>query len=187
MPYNNNIPQPTDLLSTSQPQLLTNFASIQTAFSVNHIPIDDGSGDQGKHRFVNMPVQVGTPATALTEGTLYTRNSAATGRLECWFVRGSGGDVPFTEGQSIANGWSRLPSGIILKWGSVVGGPGNVNITYNTQQPFTSVFQMLISKQTNTPGVRTAGDFQIISFGLTTAVVNGDGAGGICRYLVIGV
>ena len=53
MPYQNNIPQPTDQLSVSQGDLLNNFASIYTLIGVNHVQFD--ASGQGKHFFAEFP------------------------------------------------------------------------------------------------------------------------------------
>ena len=53
--YNPNIPQPTDLLSNSQPQLLVNFQSLQAWIDVNHVDYADNLGNAGKHLYVTMP------------------------------------------------------------------------------------------------------------------------------------
>ena len=49
MAYLNNIPQATDRIKDSQPQILANFAEIQTLVGVNHVNFN--AVDQGKHTF----------------------------------------------------------------------------------------------------------------------------------------
>jgi hypothetical protein len=59
MAYQANIPQPGDLLSQSQSDLLNNFMALQTLIDINHV--DFASGDQGKHKWVTFPVQGAIP------------------------------------------------------------------------------------------------------------------------------
>ena len=64
MAYSPNIPQPTDIPANSQPQLLANFQGINTLINVNHIGFD--VTDQGKHKWVSMPVQLAAPGTTVS-------------------------------------------------------------------------------------------------------------------------
>lgn len=123
MAYNENIPQATDNPSQSQPQLLANFQEINTAFNLNHA--DFNTADQGKHSFLQMPEQTSAPATAADEGALYSQESSLTAVTELVFRRESNGDeIEFTGGSLSTNGWTRLPSGILLKWGTINAGAG---------------------------------------------------------------
>lgn len=69
------IPQPTDVLSDSQSDLLTNFGQLNTQFSVNHVAFDDGSSDKGKHKFVTFVEQAAAPTTIGDEYALYALDS----------------------------------------------------------------------------------------------------------------
>jgi hypothetical protein len=63
--YNPSIPQPTDLISNSQAQLLANFGQLNTQFAVDHVAFNTGSGNgDGHHKqitFDNAPTEP-TPA-----------------------------------------------------------------------------------------------------------------------------
>jgi hypothetical protein len=115
--YNNNIPKPGDILKNSQSQMLANFQAIQTLISVNHGNFD--SSVQGKHTFIQFPAQGGDPVTALGEVALYSKVGATSTVPELAFERQSNGDITvFTEGSNTGNtGYSRLPSGFLVKWG----------------------------------------------------------------------
>ncbi len=129
MPYNGNIPQPTDQISQSQNQILDNFTAIQTVVAVNHVTFDDPSGNQGKHKWVSFPVQTGAPSFAAGENGLYSlayNNNTTTKNEIFTHKQTSSGtqNIPFTAGILSANsapatltpGWTYLPSGILLKW-----------------------------------------------------------------------
>src|SRR6266403_1254250 len=117
MSYQNNIPQPTDLLSKSQSDILGNFAALQTLIDVNHV--DFASSDQGKHKFVTFPVQSPAPTFNAGEIGLYNFLSTRTSQDELYLVNSVGNTIPLTESQQVASGsgWAFLPSGVLLKWG----------------------------------------------------------------------
>lgn len=116
MAYNNAIPQATDRISQSQPQILANFQAISTLINVNHENFDIAS--QGKHKFLQMPEQAGDPATIANEVALYSKQGTINNVAELFFKRESNGTViNFTESGQDIKGWARLPSGILIKWG----------------------------------------------------------------------
>lgn len=132
MAYNQNIPQPTDALKVSQADVLANFQELFTFFGVNHQNF--GQLDAGKHKFLQMPVQVAAPGTSPTETALYSAIGATSGVPELVFRRASNGTViPFTEGTNAAQGWTRLPSGLVMKWNVdiLAAATVNMNITHN--------------------------------------------------------
>lgn len=136
MPYNNLIPQANDDLSVSQPQLLANFGAIYNAFNLNHVPFNSPS-NEGKHAFLEMPVQNPVPVTVAGEVGLYCRTSPITSSPQLVFQRENNGSIyEFTSaGPRITSqlmiGWARLPSGIIMKWGSATI-TGNNPVTFPT-------------------------------------------------------
>lgn len=118
MAYNQNIPQANDALKVSQSDILSNFAEVFTFFGVNHQNF--GQVGQGKHRFVQMPVQAVAPATLITEVALYCANGAISGVPELFFRPPNNGvQYAFTEGINATQGWTRLPSGLVIKWNTV--------------------------------------------------------------------
>lgn len=139
--YNANIPQPTDQLSQSQSDLLNNFQSISALINVNHV--DFNTGDQGKHKWVTFPNQVSvpTPPFNANELSLYNFINPTTMANELYVQKGTAAGIPMTASLKNANGWSYLPSGILIKWGF-----GNSPLSPTTN-PFTFVFPVL----SNTP------------------------------------
>lgn len=154
MPYNINIPQPTDKLSQSQADILSNFQAINTLVSVNHGTF--GAADEGKHKFVQLPQQGSDTTTAAAEVALYAKNDTDTGNTELFFRRPSNGAVISTTAASFtANGWTMLPSGIMLQWGSATMGGGS------SQQDFAlpRAFPTAILSVTATPNDTPSGNF----------------------------
>ena len=71
MSFTPNIPDSGQTLGGSRSQISNNFANYYTVMSVNHVA-PNASG-QGKHAFVEMPVQSSVPATLAGEGGLFTQ------------------------------------------------------------------------------------------------------------------
>lgn len=105
MAYNANIPQPSDSLSQSQADILANFQAIAPLFN------------QGIQQFIILPEQPAAPTTSANEVALYSKDVSGVSQL---FMRreSNGVELNFTSSSQTSNGWSRLPSGILLKWGT---------------------------------------------------------------------
>ncbi len=141
MAYNENIPQAADNPSQSQAQILDNFLAISGAFNTNHGNFNDP--DEGKHIFLQMPEQTSVPTTAADEMALYTKESTLTSTSEMFIRRESNGtEIEFTSSLPAINGWTRLPSGILLKWGTASGSGAHTTLfpTGPTIPVFSSVF-----------------------------------------------
>jgi hypothetical protein len=159
MAYLPNIPQPGDLLATSQGNLLGNMQAIMALIDVNHV--DFASSDQGKHFVVTLPVQADSPPSGYTfinnEVGLYCYNNALTTDNEVYIhTNMSGGaviaEVPLTASNQASKGWCYLPSGIILKWGSgsTSGSTSIVSVNGPGLGPnFTNIFQTLATNSSN--------------------------------------
>ena len=137
MAYQNNIPQPTDLLSQSQSDILDNFAAIQTLIDVNHV--DFASADQGKHKFITFPVQAPAPTFNIDEIGLYNLLDPVTGLNELHIVNSTGAVTPFTsfETPTATSGWTYLPSSLLIVWGeaTIVAG-GIITVLYSSVGAF---------------------------------------------------
>lgn len=110
MAYNANIPKATDQLSTSQADILGNFQFLNTIAS----------------GIFDAPVQIAAPAIAAGDTGLYTLLNAGTGRNEMYIIDSVGATYPITAARKTPNGWTQLPSGLLMVWGQVntVAGPG---------------------------------------------------------------
>jgi hypothetical protein len=73
MVFDPAIPQPNDVISTSQPELLENFTQINTVFGVNHVPFDDASANKGKHKWVTLVEQATAPTSQDNEYLVYSK------------------------------------------------------------------------------------------------------------------
>jgi hypothetical protein len=193
MPYNANIPQPTDQLSQSQPQLLANFQALQTLIDVNHV--DFASADQGKHKKVTFPVQNPAPAFIAGEVGLYNFLSPLTTNNELYLTNSAGTSFPMTAKLGAGNGWSYLPSGLLIKWGinQAANGSTVVNFPVSANIPvFTAVYAAFVT--TVDAGAGDSNTFvRLSSFNTTTITAYGSlrtiaGASAAnFNYLVIGI
>jgi hypothetical protein len=75
MAYLNNIPQPTDVPSSSQNDILNNFSSLNTQFSVDHVPLIAGSNN-GYHTKVTFSDVQADPTLSFPQTELYTKTSS---------------------------------------------------------------------------------------------------------------
>lgn len=126
MAYNANIPQPGDLLSQSQGQILANFQALAGA-ATSTLP------------YVLLPIQGSDPVVSTTQMALYTKTSSIAGYGQpAMFIERASGDtklpnpVEFTSyvyGQAIVNilnnscGFTILPSGLLIAFGNAKATP----------------------------------------------------------------
>ncbi len=101
MTYNPAIPQPADLIATSQGQLLTNYSELNLVYgdanpgadpNSDHYPFDDATANARKHRKVRLPRLAAFPTPAATDGVIYTQ---AAGGQTIPFYRKDSGTVDF--------------------------------------------------------------------------------------------
>jgi len=138
----NNVPVPGQSLGASRGLINTNFSTIDTAFSVDHVPYNDGSGNQGQHNKITFPVQSSAPSFIAGVDGLYNLTSTLTSLNELFIHRQSFAgsvDLPFTASilststpGNISAGWTYLPSGILIKWGVSLNANGSTVITFPT-------------------------------------------------------
>ena len=211
-------PQATDQLSQSQSDILNNFTAIQGLIDVNHAPFSDGT-NYGKHKWINFPVQTGLPGSpsqfASGEVGLYNQLPTAnpiTGIDELFINKivsgGAAVQVPMTASilstnngpGTFSNGWTYLPSGILLKWAwisgtGLEGGASNTKgvVVFPTganTPVFRGIFQVLVSQvwQTNRTSAGSNG-FALFSMSTTQFIVTWSGnnsTGSQLSYLAIG-
>lgn len=136
------MPQPNDLLSDSQGDILDNFTSLNATYGINHYAFDDTTaGTTGLHKYVGMPVRGAAPATLPGEGALYFKNPGTGTALFMVRDNNLGTEVQLTTAsvgnvQSSTNGFCWLPGGLFMQWGlsNVVAGSASIN--FNT--PFSA-------------------------------------------------
>ena len=194
MAYNPNVPDPaSQRFKDSQPLILGNFQDIGTGFNLNHVAFNNGV-DTGKHKFLQMPVQASAPTTNATEMGLYTKTSTRTLQPEMFVRRQTNGtEIEFTGCLAATNGWTILPSGILLKWGQQAIAATPQVITYPvaaTIPVFSSVFMVDLSFETsnvNVTAYATIFNSNINSFSCAITANGGPVTVLTAHYLAVGV
>lgn len=148
MAYNTAIPVASNLLSVDQGNIQANFAAISTLVNVNHV--DFNGADQGKHKWVTMPSQGAIPPAgsgfSAGEIGLYNAVNPTTTKNELYINKTNQAtvvQVPATASYlsvnsapaSGSNGWTYLPSGIVLIWGTITSANGLTTVTLATEVP----------------------------------------------------
>lgn len=192
MSYNPDIPQANDDPSQSQGQILSNFQSLNTYLSVNHVALNDG--DEGKHAFVQFPEQSSDPSTAANEGTLYSKEYDVDGMgtlVSTLFYRNESDGAVTTFGgpSSLAiPGYAYLPGGILMQWNRVGASSGS---TVTFPIPFGSAAFYVNFAPTGTSGTnriftRLSGNPTATFFSPIILNSSGSGITETIYYLAIG-
>lgn len=199
--YFNNIPQPNDQLSNSQPDLLTNFASIQSLVDVNHY--DFSSSNYGKHMWVSLPSQSNVPPTgsafAATEVGLYNSLNPVTNQQELYINKTLAGpitvNIPATASILSTNatpasgtqGWTYLPSGILMKWGTIPLSTGTpVTITFPVAATIPAFIQVMYANVTYLNTTASLYTIQLYNYsGLNIQYIS-NAPSGFVTYFAIG-
>jgi hypothetical protein len=189
MSYNANIPQPGDLISQSQPQILTNFSQANTAFSVDHTAFDVAL-NQGKHKKSTYVEQTVDPGTSANEISVYSKDVA--GVTTEFLRKESNGTVIATSGQDpvrSGNGSSYMPGdatrSVIIKWGSVAVPASPQAFVFTSAFP-NACFQVIVSG--DRPDATATRTLYVQTGSITTAGFNAvfNGTYDVIRYIAIG-
>jgi hypothetical protein len=141
--YNNAIPATNNNPSTDQPGMLTNAISIDSILAIDHVGFNATNG--GTHNQSTYNNLIAKPAILATQGAVYTKSVGGTSQL--FFENSAAVETQLTGGpQSLAaTGYTTLPGGIKIKWGSVsVTANSTATLTYNATDPFTTVYSVTI-------------------------------------------
>ena len=177
-------------LSFDYKNIKNNMQQLDTSFGVNHT-LFSATPNNGKHTFVEMPIQGTIPPTGLAtgEGTLYTNavNSVSSStETGLFYTPDNGGNqyqLTRTIGSAIATfgtytnyptpvanqngGWTFLPGGLLLQYGDMLSTGSNTIITFPI--PFTD--------SVNAPYSLTATRQQASSSGATYGVISATNTG----------
>jgi hypothetical protein len=190
MAYNNNIPLSTDLISTSQGQILGNFAAIDSGttgtgigFSRNHITMTDATNG-GLHNRVDYYQVVASPAISGFVASAYPK-TVTNAEL---FYKNAVADMQITNSLLTASsGQGMLPGGLQIRFGTTGGVAFNnttVTVTFSLAFPNAVLGAIAIpyaadlTHQIQYIGTTALNNFQV-------KCNNGGGSGSIV-YIVIG-
>lgn len=164
-----NIPQATDKLSVSQGNILNNF-TILGAIAGNANPSSDSINASAGFNWILLPSQGAIPpaGSAFPSGVvaLYSATDTVTSQNELYINKTNQATVvqiPATASilsvnsapTVFSNGWSYLPSGILLKWGGNITANGLLTVNFPTGAnipAFTTCLTVLLTLEDGTAG-----------------------------------
>lgn len=177
MTFDPNIPQPGDLISVSQNDILQNFQSIDTTVNTNHV--DFNAAGAGKHKFVEMPNQGADPAGAASEFTLFSK--LASGNSELHYKRDAAANsfqLTGADPSAVANGYTFLPGGLLMQWNFLTGASKNDGAVINFPTAFGAApfsLQLTASRNGVSVNVLNATSVSATQFTLRTSSNSNDG------------
>ncbi len=125
-----DVPLAPQRIKDSQPIIRQNFVEINALVDVDHYTF--GSLTAGEHKKVTLPDQGVSPVFAGNDLGIFAKIPTVnplTGINELFIRRQDGSQTPFSAADLNVNGWSYLPSGLLLKWG-VSNGTGTTTVVY---------------------------------------------------------
>lgn len=133
-----NTPNANDDPADDQPQMNTNFSSISSLISVDHVGFNVTGG--GQHEKVTFNAN-NVPSVPTSPPVLFT--DTVNGISQLFFYSG---DAAHSSSQYVyaSNGSTLLLGGIILKWGTYATGGDNANISFVSAFP-NNCYQVLIT------------------------------------------
>ena len=148
IPYTVNIPAGSDIISISQPTLQTNCNGVNAWTLVDHFEF--ANAHAGMHKWLQFPTPLATalpttgngffPTVVADKINLFTFLNATTGKNELYIQSSTPTQdpTPITASLKMTTGWSYLPSGMIIQWGTATtnGSVGNTG----TGIPFAMIF-----------------------------------------------
>lgn len=146
MAWKKDIPTAVTMLAVSQDDLLKNFGAIDTFVNVNHEAFGETDNKQGKHKYVFFPKQSSSPTTPADEVALFCKDNAAGDPALLFKPHSDGTEVDFTTCGKADTGWTRVPSGIMFKWGRGLVGPNtSAQATFDATVVFTDLYVVNVS------------------------------------------
>jgi len=128
MTYTSDIPVSGDTLGGTRDRIRTNFQEIFNVNGINHVDFNDA--DEGKHKFLQMPVQAAAPATAASEGGLYVKDDSGGAAQLYYREESSGTERQITGGTVGTSGKIPLAGGLYLIWNVLVSPATTVAVVF---------------------------------------------------------
>jgi len=145
MTYQPGIPTGSVPLNQDYLNIQGNFTQLNTQWQVDHVPLTSTSGSppNGYHKAIHFVPQ-SAPSATPGYGELYTQSTndgLSTGQQVFYqFVNGSSStlNIPLTRNflpVASATGYTFLPGGLIIQWGTKTSSGGTVTVTLPTKFP----------------------------------------------------
>lgn len=129
MSYQPNIPTGLLDLSVDYLNIKNNFTALNNVFGVDHTTFDNATSNKGYHTVIHAISQSGDPTQISGTGELYVKtvNSGGANDTALFFRTGTNGFVsqitsnlvPVVPAANVTNGYTYLPGGLVLQWGTV--------------------------------------------------------------------
>jgi len=94
--FNEDIPQSTDVISQSQPELLQNFQSIDNIWNEDHYTFESSISSDGQHKQVRFPANGTAGSPTGLQSTLYTAPGTADAATSQLFFKNSLSVLPIS-------------------------------------------------------------------------------------------
>jgi hypothetical protein len=152
MTFQPSIPQPGDLLSKSQLDLLNNMGALNAAFGIDHTPFSVAT-NSGYHKAIHMiPQEVPLAVTGIDQ--LFSQKFDDGYANDTMLYQLTGGNLLTQLTRNIApkandNGYTYLPGGFILQWGFINTPPTSSyqTLTFSTNNiKFTSNCYLILTQ-----------------------------------------
>jgi len=132
MSFTPNIPQSGQSLGNSRTQVLNNFASLRATMAANHVDVN--LTNPGWHTYIKWSVQASDPTTGANEINEYVK--VVGGVAKKFLATPSAGAIfvtyPGIPPSALSNGYSYLPGGLLIQWGSVASPGTSGTVTFAT-------------------------------------------------------
>jgi len=151
-----NVPQAAQRISDTQTPINDNFQAITELIGEDHI--DFNTNNFGRHKWVRFEALVAPGAFDATELGVYNQIYPTTAVNELYvhkLISGGTAEIPFTASKMSAstypnctNGWSYLPSGLLIKWGAQQANAATIAVTPTVLSGgpnFSRVFTVLVT------------------------------------------
>lgn len=122
MAFNPSIPQPTDNISTSQGQLLSNNQALNNVFFVDHVTFSDTTAEKGFHKVIHLTIQAVNPVL-MGKSQVFSKNYTTDSTVpatdtQLFHITGLGTVSQLTGHLAGTNGWQWV-GGVLIQWGFV--------------------------------------------------------------------
>ncbi len=184
MAYDSSIPQATDLISTSQGDILANFTAIDPGttatgigFARNHITMTDATNG-GLHYRVDYYAAVSAPTISGFTSSAYAKTTSS---ISEFFYKNGTSDTQITSSALTASsGEGFIPGGLQVRVGSTSISVAGVSVVFSTAFP-TSCLGVVMTNAASTAGLANASS--VTASGFTASCI---ASSGTVYYVAIG-
>lgn len=186
MAYDSSIPQATDLISTSQGDILANFTAIDPGttdtgigFARNHITMTDATNG-GLHNRVDYYAAVTSPTISGFTSSAYAKTTSS---ISEFFYKNGTADTQITSsGLTASSGEGFIPGGLQIRVGTTSISTGGNAVVFSTAFP-TGALGVWMTNAGSTAGVANVNSGTLTVSGFTASCISGSGT---VYYLAIG-